>query len=170
MNSNAGVCDFREGDTCQLATALVGIEGIVAACGDDACEVCDTVEPPRDRNRVTCSLAITARHNAGYREHPEDLRATATKPPEGVGTELGKVLDWFKIQKCSKCTLWEHKLNVWGPAECRVRIDEIVNHLEAAAADRQLAVPFVRSAAKSLVLMCCRKVERRCESAKSGLS
>ena len=68
----------------------------------------------------------------------------------GPGCQLRRTLSWFVRDdgKCG-CTEFAAQMDAWGPDECFRRIEEIVEHLRQAAADKGL--PFVATAARILV-------------------
>ena len=68
----------------------------------------------------------------------------------GPGCQLRRTLAWFvrDYGKCG-CTEFAAQMDAWGPDECWRRIEEIVEHLRQAAAEKGL--PFIGTAARIIV-------------------
>lgn len=89
-------------------------------------------------------------------------------PTEGPGTELLKMLKApvmilgfllrIDMDDCD-CRAYARKMNAWGVAGCRKRLDEITNHLQSTAKRKKL--PFNRLAAKELVELAIERAERK---------
>jgi hypothetical protein len=109
----------------------------------------------------------------------QDRKVTTTVVPQkGPGTELLKMLNPPKMLKAplkllgfvlrvkniecaGSCIAYARKMNAWGVAGCRERIEEIADHLEAQA--KKLTMPFNRRVAKVLVRLAIRRAEVRTE-------
>ena len=116
---------------------------------------------------------IAATHEDGSIEvneaHPAYPRAAAntgskTMPPAqpGPGTELAILLKRFGIHAKEKgcgCRSMQRKMDAWGPENCRKNIETILQHLSQEA--RKRGLPFVRFAAKRLVIAAISKAEKK---------
>lgn len=69
----------------------------------------------------------------------------------GVGCQLKRSLAWwgFRDDGSCGCESYAAMLDAWGPDECWRRLEEIVEHLRGAAAEKGL--PFVATAARIMV-------------------
>lgn len=79
----------------------------------------------------------------------------------GPGSELKALLAYFGIHAgpaCS-CNRMAAQMNSWGPDESLKHIEQIVDVMQSTAAARRL--PFLRSAAKTLVRIACAKARRK---------
>jgi len=94
------------------------------------------------------------------KETPPPIRF---KRPEGPGTQLAKVFEWFGIRPVPGCKCAEHikQMNEWGPDECLKRIPEILNWLGEEARRQQL--PFVKTGARALVHLAIRRSRKKLE-------
>jgi hypothetical protein len=89
-------------------------------------------------------------------EHPQYPKRRGPGP----GTVLKAVLRklGFTSTKECRCNDRAHMMNMWGPAGCRERNQEIVGWLAEEAKKRRK--PFVTPALYMLVEFCCRRAER----------
>lgn len=71
--------------------------------------------------------------------------------PCGPGCQLRKSLAWWGIRSDGSCGCHEYaaQLDAWGPDECWRRLEEIVEHLRQAAAEKGL--PFLATTARIMV-------------------
>jgi len=69
----------------------------------------------------------------------------------GPGCQLRRSLAWWGIRDDGSCGCdsFAAKMDAWGPDECWRRIEEIVEHLREAAAQKGL--PFIATAARIMV-------------------
>jgi hypothetical protein len=69
----------------------------------------------------------------------------------GPGCQLKRSLAWWGIKDDGSCGCSDYAamLDAWGPDECWRRIEDIVEHLRTAAAEKGL--PFIATAARILV-------------------
>ncbi len=72
-------------------------------------------------------------------------------PPELVGTELRKLIEWFPIPKKGKCSCksLERKMNQWGCDKCEQKMDYILKKLAINA--KRKRVPFIKIVVKNRV-------------------
>lgn len=80
---------------------------------------------------------------------------------KGPGDILAYYLKTFKVainEGCNSCTYHRDKMNQWGPDLCLIRVDTIVRWLRLEAFNRSL--PFDATAAKLLVIYCCKKSKK----------
>ena len=105
----------------------------------------------------------TAAHKTRKAENP-------TKKQNGPGTELHKKLKRpLKVlgflwrvpidTGCGGCARYARKMNAWGCAGCRERIDKIADHLRKQAKKQDL--PFNRPIAKLLIYRAIRRAEKK---------
>ena len=99
----------------------------------------------------------------------EERRAAAQeKLGDGPGTELLKMLKRpvkvlafvfpIRLGCGGSCLEYAIRMNAWGCAGCRERIEEIIDHLKAQAA--KMKMPFNRSVAKLMVYRAIRRAEK----------
>lgn len=96
-------------------------------------------------------------------------RATVAPPASGPGTELKAILkDWLGVTATPTCPCNAHaiQMDMWGPDECERRIEEIVDWLGEEAGRRK--VPFVRFAAKKMVLLAISRARKAAAIAPGG--
>ena len=69
----------------------------------------------------------------------------------GPGCQLKKSLAWWGIRSDGSCGCdsFAAQMDAWGPDECWKRLEEIVEHLRGAAAEKGL--PFIATAARIMV-------------------
>ena len=69
----------------------------------------------------------------------------------GPGCQLKKTLAWWGLRDDGQCGCSDFaaQMDRWGPDECRLRIEEIVEHLREAAAKK--GMPFIATAARWMV-------------------
>ena len=88
--------------------------------------------------------------------------AIAKSSESGPGTILSKFYSRFGIKKSSgcSCSSLEKQMNAWGPAQCRVNLEHIVNTIETEAKNRKLHFGFLtRKLIKHSVLLAISKSE-----------
>lgn len=93
---------------------------------------------------------------------PEALGVSPTQASSGgPGTELKKLLKKIGIVASAGCSCNARaaQMDAWGPAECTVRLEEIVSWLQEEAKKRHL--PFVRTAARLMVRKAISNSKRR---------
>lgn len=93
------------------------------------CPACRAVAPPNARRHHECSGVEQC----------------------GPGCQLRRLLEWWGIRDNGRCgcDAFAHQMDLWGPAGCAAREEEILGHLAEAAVRRGL--PFVPLAARALV-------------------
>ena len=87
---------------------------------------------------------------------------TTTNATGGPGTELSKLLKLIGInakEKGCKCKSHSARMDREGPQWCRDNIETILGWLQAEAQKRKL--PFVKAAAKQVVLLAIRRADIR---------
>ena len=85
-----------------------------------------------------------------------------TKTTGGPGTELAAILKTLGIHAKEKgcgCKSHAKRMDREGPQWCRDNIETILGWLETEAKKRKL--PFVKTAAKQVVLLAIRRSEKR---------
>lgn len=141
-------CEHLQNNLCLISTQLAGVD-VPAAL--DACTACLKQPKPKQQNHVTCAKAIYVLR-INNKEVPQSLFQGITKrtPQGGPGTELEKLISWFKV-KSSKCNCGKRiqKMNQWGPDKCEERMDTILRWLQHSAITNKL--PFVRPVVERLV-------------------
>lgn len=148
---------------CRVVYAIAGEWKTPAAA---ACAACHASDPPNDRNRVTCGLAIGVLLRSGK---PLDRVATefvtTYKPPRqdhGPGAELEKLLAWF-AEPSTACPCKQHaaQMNRWGVEGCRQNLETITRWLlEAAAARGWPSGKLSRFMARQLILQALKNAKR----------
>jgi len=162
VDQNLLHCDKFLNNVCLVASELASLKVVT---NDAACKTCSSLENKHTKNYVTCSLAITAMAKAKtltndklneLKQHVPTTVLYAEELSEGPGTELEKLISWFKTKdkKC-KCADRVQKMNHWGPDKCKENIETILNWLEESA--KQYKLPFVRFAARWIVLTAIEK-------------
>lgn len=148
-------CEHYLDGVCQVASEWATRRAPVTP---EACKHCLLQKNPKCRNAVTASMAISAYVLSEPKERSPDWLVQETNPylqnslpTSGVGTELKKLLHWFRIHDEEKCDCKQKAviMNIWGPDRCLQEIDTIVNWLEEAAKLRNII--FIRMAAVGLV-------------------
>ncbi len=82
---------------------------------------------------------------------PDDFHARISLYCCGPGCQLKRSLSWWGIRSgggCG-CDSYAAQMDAWGCDECWRRIEEIVEHLRGAAAEKGL--PFIATAARIMV-------------------
>lgn len=142
-------CQHLNNNICLVSTRLAGID---VAAAEDACIACKAQANPMDVNHVTASKAIYTLTLKGKSFDRTLLRLvnSAVEKQSGPGTELEKLISWFKKKNNScGCSSRIQKMNAWGPNECEKRIDTIVRWLRHSAAKQK--VPFIKPVAEKLI-------------------
>ena len=145
-------CEHRSKGLCQISTQLAGIPVKAAA---DACQVCSNLPNPHCDNHVTRSKAIYTLYLTKS-EIPPNLRQGVHHNPaaepinKGPGTELEKLISWFKSSSDScGCRDKVQKMNRWGPDKCETNIDLIKKWLRESAAKEN--IPYIDFIATVLI-------------------
>lgn len=143
--------------TCRAATLLAQREETDRHCKvtPEACAVCETLENPRQTNRVTLSLA----YSTLFRDKELDTEGKHTYlkaallngiPKDGPGTRLQKRLAWFVFNDV-KCDCENHAkmMDMMGTYGCRQNMETILRWLEVSSKKQGLI--FLKFVAKGLV-------------------
>ena len=121
--------------------------------------------------------AMLCRTDDRYRRYYLNGEAAPRRPPpSGPGTELLKILrapfkllEWLPFTKfggcAGRCVAYAAKMDAWGVAGCRKRLEEIVDHLEAEA--KKEGLPFSRRGARLLVRLAIRRAKSTCPACHS---
>ena len=152
-------CMFREGDICQISSALARIDVVVTL---GACQVCVAEYAHRSVNRVTSSLAIGRMDKAGtltdstYKRLEKYL---AKIDSHGPGAELHNIFAKMGVHYRDGCRCHEIEMmmNEKGPDGCIEILDTIVDMLRDEYNTRRktsplaFPLPFSSMIAKRLV-------------------
>lgn len=96
-------------------------------------------------------------------DHHNYPKVAPQQPAQGgPGSELKALLGrWLGIQAkpTCPCNARAAQMDAWGPEECEKRIEEILDWLASEAQERRL--PFVRIAARQMVLMAIRQARQK---------
>lgn len=165
----ANDCEYYLDGKCGMVAMLTGIN--VAHCDTtpEACAACSACERPRDRNRVTASLAIAyaKQHmrpdEANEIKHELMQEITVEKAPAptgGPGTELKKLLSRLGFATTRKCNCASHarEMDHRGVDWCRANVETIIQWLREEAEKQGL--PFVSFAARMLILYAIRRASK----------
>ena len=118
------ICPKLNNNICSIASAMAGKDVLPLL---SQCEFCThQAEPSQSINRVTVSLAIKNAIDDETRadiarKHSHLLRKVV---PDGPGTELKKIIEWFPLPKaikkknCGRCKSLELRMNKWGCDVC----------------------------------------------------
>ena len=148
-------CPYYRLGNCAVASELAALEVVT---NPDACNYCSTKENnPRSKNYVTASLALAAVTKAGI-DDTDLIKEVKSYIPQvtietvtyGPGTELEKLLSWFK-RKNTTCGCQDriNKMNQWGPDKCVENMDTILCWLQRSATENR--IPFIKPVVKKLV-------------------
>lgn len=98
---------------------------------------------------ATCGRVV--RSQTGAIKAICDGEWTPQQIPCGPGCQLKKSLAWWGIRSNGSCGCdsFAAKMDAWGCDECWQRLEEIVEHLRQAAAEKGL--PFIATAARIMV-------------------
>jgi hypothetical protein len=163
-------CAWREVErdgsySCRVASSLARIadDEKRAAVTNEACVFCHAQAEAMAPNHVTYSIAIYHLKNEGKLDingQHAYLRdgAKGQVPKSGPGTSLSKFFSWLDTEGCD-CKAHQQMMDLWGPALCRERIDEILSWLRTEAARK--GIPFIEAAARGLVMTAIMLHERR---------
>ena len=82
---------------------------------------------------------------------PAEFSGRAALYACGPGCQLKKSLAWWGIKDDGSCGCSDYAamMDAWGPDECWKRLEEIVEHLRQAAAEK--GFPFIATAARIMV-------------------
>jgi hypothetical protein len=147
-------CEKYNNGCCEVASELAGISVVT---NKEACSYCLSLTDKCSPNKATASLAFKSllefeRTYQSRRQKIISFISVEKKKyyPEGPGTELEKLISWFKV-KSSKCNCGKRiqKMNEWGPDKCEERMDTILRWLQHSAITNKL--PFVRPVVEKLV-------------------
>lgn len=142
-------CKFNVNGSCEISTMLAGIK---VEAKQDACKACLSQENPMTINHVTSSKAVYALYVAN-KKIPQHIFTNinhSIHKETGPGTELEKLISWFKKKNGScKCLSRIQTMNNWGADECEKRMPTIMRWLRHSAAKQK--IPFVEAIAHRLV-------------------
>jgi hypothetical protein len=158
-------CSHAKNGLCEVSTKLANIDVPLA---EDACLACVNHDPAQSINHVTASKAIYVLRKQNL-EVPIHLYKHI-KPIEnkGPGTELSKLISWFKAitdSKC-KCNKRVRKMNQWGPDECERRRPTIRRWLRHSA--HTYKVPYNSTVADSLITRAIKNARAKMGSSSSN--
>ncbi len=142
------ICKYRDGTNCAIAAKLSGLDRVTTAT-DASCEYCTMrATPPRDRNKVTCDLAIYALLLINSQTDALKLiksssdiygtlllgedRLEKVLNGDGVGSCMWKILDSIGIKHTANCSCldWAERMNAWGPDLCNKNRKQIIEHMK----------------------------------------
>lgn len=114
-------CEHYTETECKLSSAIAGV---VCPSNRKACEACIASENPCGRNKVTIGVAVAYLRIQGKPVDSSLLKELGVVEPQGPGTELKKIIEWFPIPKavkkknCGRCKSLERRMNKWGSDVC----------------------------------------------------
>lgn len=128
-------CIHLSNDTCKLASNLANTS---IPTTDKVCSMCKQSDRPMALNIVTCSMAYSTTRDPRLLATLRQLHATDyvyTSKRNKPGTCLKAIFQELGISEGVSCQCDEYavKMNGWGSEGCTIRIQEIIDHLNAQA-------------------------------------
>ena len=124
-------CKYLNEGRCDLASDHVGFD---VSAHENICKACVASEKHGEVNPYVTSQIFWTKKQLGLLPSKPVTIDTKSAPIErqignGPGTELHKLIPTIFQRKGCGCKNFAKRMNIWGPAECEVKMEVIVDHI-----------------------------------------